>query len=149
MQTDDELVWMPEADEPDLPRCLLAAALTLIAAGVTAALLLTAPHPTASYDIDAALASVEHRTAAAMRAVGNAAAYPQLAEAADEVQAALVEVRDATRHTDEIGDAGERRIVRHYLDHARTLLTRLSAITSLPDSELHRWGPWPRRRPTP
>lgn len=60
-------VWDPEVefdDESDEPRSnhpLLALALVLVAAGITAALLLTAPHP-AGYDIAAALARVERTT---------------------------------------------------------------------------------------
>ena len=144
-------VWVPETefegepeveDEPDEPRSshpFLLAALTLVAAGVTAFLLLTAPHPSATYDIGAALATVERTTTAALRAVGEATTVAELAGAADEVQVALDEVQEAIGHTDEIGDREERRIVRDYLDHDKALLRRLALLTSLPDTELHRW----------
>jgi hypothetical protein len=141
-------VWVPETEfegepeEPDEPppgHPLLLAALTLVAAGITAALLLTAPRPAVGFDIGAALASVERTTTAALHAVEEATTVAELAGAADEVQLALDQVEDTIGHTDEIGDRDERRIVRDYLDHDKVLLTRLALLTSLPDSELHRW----------
>lgn len=145
-EADDVIdVWVPETEFEDEPEAsessqpLLVAALTLIAAGVTAVLLLTAPRPAAGYDIGAALGAVERTTTAALHAVADAPTFAELAGAADEVKVALDEVQETIGHTDEIGDRVERRIVRDYLDHDKALLKGLALLTSLPDTELHRW----------